>query len=156
MNRDALTTPLLDASPDTATSRYGFEVPARVASVSRARRLVSERLGRWGIDGDTLDTALLIVSELVTNAVVHTDGHLVSCQLLLADGRLRVTVQDQGSAPTGPRVCHGLEEERGRGLLLVESLSTAWGTYDREHSAGRAVWAELTCSDGPFTAEWPC
>ncbi|MGW0699721.1 ATP-binding protein [Streptomyces sp. NPDC002867] len=156
MNRDALTTPFLDASPDTATSRYGFEVPARVESVSRTRRLVSERLGLWGIGGDTRDTVLLIVSELVTNAVVHTGGHLVSCQLQRTEGRLRVTVQDQGSTATGPRVCHGLEEERGRGLLLVEAVSTAWGTHDCERGTGRVVWAELPCTAQPFASGWQC
>ncbi|MFI2369341.1 ATP-binding protein [Streptomyces sp. NPDC018833] len=157
MNRDALTTPLLDASPDTApTSRYGFEVPARVESVSCARRRVSERLDHWAIGGDTRDTALLIVSELVTNAVVHTGGHLVSCQLALEGGHLRITVQDQGSAPSGPRVCHGLEEERGRGLLLVEAVSAAWGTYDRECGTGRVVWAELPYGSAPFETAWPC
>jgi anti-sigma regulatory factor (Ser/Thr protein kinase) len=156
VNRDALTTPLLDASPDTTTPRYGFEVPARVESVSRARRLVSERLELWGVDGDTRDTALLVVSELVTNAVVHTGGHLVSCQLHCTEGWLRVTVQDQGSTETGPRVCHGLEEERGRGLLLVEAVSTAWGTYDCERGTGRVVWAELPNAAEPFTSGWPC
>ncbi|MEV4330928.1 ATP-binding protein [Streptomyces sp. NPDC049597] len=156
MNRDALTTPFLDASPDTSTSRYGFEVPARVESVSRARRLVSERLDVWDIGGDTHDTALLIVSELVTNAVVHTGGHLVSLQLHRSEGRLRVTVQDQGSTATGPRVCHGLEEERGRGLLLVEAVSTAWGTHDCEHGTGRVVWAELPSRTGPFASGGPC
>ncbi|MFP1628826.1 ATP-binding protein [Streptomyces sp. 5K101] len=152
MNRDALTTPFLDASPDTTTPHCGFEVPARVESVSRARRLVSERLALWGIDGDTRDTALLIVSELVTNAVVHSGGHLVSCQLHYVERRLRVTVQDQGSTGTGPRVCHGLEEERGRGLLLVEAVSTAWGTYDCERGTGRVVWAELPYPVKPWPA----
>ncbi|MEU1278171.1 ATP-binding protein [Streptomyces sp. NPDC005805] len=164
MNRDALTTPLLDASPDPDASRYGFEVPARVESVSRARRLVSDRLGLWRLGGDTRDTALLVVSELVTNAVVHTGGHLASVQLQLSTAHLRVTVQDQGAGASGPRVCHGIEEERGRGLLLVEAVSSAWGTCDREHGAGRAVWAELplgaTVSDplgtGVLEAEWPC
>ncbi|QNP66378.1 ATP-binding protein [Streptomyces genisteinicus] len=156
MNRDALTTPLLDASPAVDASRYGFEVPARVESVSRARRLVCERLERWGVRDDVRDTALLVVSELVTNAVVHTGGSLVSCQLRRTEGQLRITVQDQGSAPTGPRVCHGLEEERGRGLLLVESLSTAWGTHDCEHSNGRVVWAELALHDAPFETVWSC
>ncbi|MGW2116446.1 ATP-binding protein [Streptomyces zhihengii] len=156
MNRDALTTPLLDASPAVDASRYGFEVPARVESVSRARRQVSERLDLWGVHGDVHDTALLIVSELVTNAVVHTGGHLVSCQLRLTDAQLRITVHDQGTAPTGPRVCYGIEEERGRGLLLVETLSAAWGTHDCEHGHGRVVWSELALGDAPFETVWSC
>jgi histidine kinase-like protein len=115
--------------------------------------------------GDVHDMAMLVVSELVTNAVVHTDGHLVACELLNGAERLRITVQDQGSTPTGPRVCHNVEEERGRGLLLVEAVSSAWGAYESKHGPGRIVWAELAQAelaqaelppaDLPFGVDFP-
>jgi anti-sigma regulatory factor (Ser/Thr protein kinase) len=143
VNRDALTAPLVNQCSAADHHRYGFELPARVEFVARARRLARERLHIWGIGGDVHDTAMLVVSELVTNAVVHTDGHLVACELLNGAERLRITVQDQGSSPAGPHVCHTLEEERGRGLLLVEAVSSAWGAYDSQHGPGRLVWAEL-------------
>ncbi|MEU3050044.1 ATP-binding protein [Streptomyces sp. NPDC006984] len=166
MNRDALTTPLLDASPAADTFRHGFELPARAESVSRARRRVGEVLHRWGVTGDDRETVLLVVSELVTNAVVHTGGHLVSCLLHRTADRLRVTVHDQGSGPSGPRVCRDAQGERGRGLLLVEAVSLAWGSYDGERGAGRSVWCELPLhadafpaeepGSGPLGAAWPC
>ncbi|WP_267242574.1 ATP-binding protein [Streptomyces sp. PR69] len=144
----------MDPSSGTASGtdcrRYGFELPARVECVARARTLTGERLGSWGIGGDVRDTALLIVSELVTNAVVHTGGALVACELLIHAQHLRITVQDQGAAPTGPHVCRVSDEERGRGLLLVEAVSSAWGTHAASAGAGRVVWAEL-----PRTAR-PC
>ncbi|MEU0083191.1 ATP-binding protein [Streptomyces sp. NPDC006274] len=162
MNRDALAPELLAPSAGSDLTRYSFELPARVEHVSRARRLVSARLTGWGVDGDPYDTALLVVSELFTNAIVHTDGHLVACEVQVGADRLRVTVQDQGCAATGPRVCHGAAGERGRGLLLVEAVSRAWGTYDAAPGTGRVVWAELAYTprppfgDRPLTTEWLC
>jgi anti-sigma regulatory factor (Ser/Thr protein kinase) len=151
VNRDALTTQLLDPLSGTDHNRYGFEFPARVEFVSSARRLARARLNSWGIGGDVHDTAMLVVSELVTNAVVHTDGHRVGCEILNSVRQLRITVRDQGCAPTGPRVCHVAEEERGRGLLLVEAVSSAWGAYESRAGQGRVVWAEL-----PYGAEKQC
>ncbi|MFI2346085.1 ATP-binding protein [Streptomyces sp. NPDC019443] len=149
MNRDALTAQRRDPCAGADHHRYGFELPARAELVSRARKLTRERLHCWGIGGDVHDTAMLVVSELVTNAVVHTDGHLVACELLNGAERLRITVQDQGSMPTGPHVCHTVEEERGRGLLLVEAVSSAWGAYESKHGPGRIVWAELARAELP-------
>ncbi|MGN9790086.1 ATP-binding protein [Streptomyces sp. OZ13] len=162
MNRDALATELLDSLAGTDLTRYAFELPARAEQVSRARKLVSARLGSWGVEGDAHDTALLVLSELFTNAIVHTGGHLVGCELLVGAGRLRVTVQDQGATTTGPRVCHGAQGERGRGLLLVEAVSRAWGTYDAAPGVGRVVWAELpfipdaASREGASASEWQC
>jgi len=151
VNRDALTMQLLDPFAGVGPHRYGFELPASVEFVARARELTREQLDRWGITGDTYDMTLLVVSELVTNAVVHTDGHLIACELLGGTECLRITVQDQGSALTGPRVCHGVEDERGRGLLLVEAVSCAWGTYGARSGPGRVVWADL-----PYAAARSC
>lgn len=162
MNRDALAPELLAPCAGTDLTRYAFELPARVEHVSRARKLLSARLTTQGVDGDPHDTALLVVSELFTNAIVHTDGHLVACELHVGADRLRITVQDQGCAAPGPRVCHDAEGERGRGLLLVEAVSCAWGTYDAAPGTGRVVWAELPYAprppfgDGPVTAELLC
>lgn len=155
MNRDALTAAHLAPRSGADQHRYGFELPARVEFVSRARGLARRRLHSWGIGGDVHDTAMLVVSELVTNAVVHTDSHLVACELLNGAERLRITVQDQGSSPAAPHVCHGLEEERGRGLLLVEAVSSAWGAYESQHGPGRIVWAELPHPPVPFGSVFP-
>ncbi|MER6912079.1 ATP-binding protein [Streptomyces sp. NPDC000594] len=156
MNRDALHAPLLDPCSGVDHHRYGFELPARVEYVSRARRLARVRLECWGIDGDVHDTVMLILSELVTNAVVHSGSHLVACELLNGAERLRVSVRDQGCAPLGPHVCHTqAAEERGRGLLLVEAVSAAWGAHETHRGTGRTVWAEVAHTAVPFGADFP-
>jgi anti-sigma regulatory factor (Ser/Thr protein kinase) len=156
VNRDALTPWHLDPCLGAPHHRYGFELPARVEFVASARKLARQRLHHWGIGGDIHETAMLVISELVTNAVVHTAGHLVACELLNGIERLRITVHDQGSAPTGPHVCRAIDEERGRGLLLVESLSSAWGSHESHLGPGRMVWAELPHEDElPYGTEVP-
>ncbi|WP_399226834.1 ATP-binding protein [Streptomyces sp. TRM49041] len=123
--------------------RFAFELPARAEAVARARRLATERLGLWGIEGDVRDTAELVVSELFTNAVVHTASGRVVCELRDRGEHVRIAVHDEGCRVTGPRPRSADREECGRGLLLVEAVSSAWGSHDARHGAGRVVWAEL-------------
>ncbi|NED31953.1 ATP-binding protein [Streptomyces sp. SID8499] len=100
------------------------------------------RLTGWSVDEDTCDTAALVVSELVTNAIVHTASRRVVCELSDGAGLVRIAVRDEGCAPGEPHPSpQRPEEEHGRGLMLVEALCHAWGT--REHGPGLVVWAEL-------------
>ncbi|MFG3497423.1 ATP-binding protein [Streptomyces sp. NPDC047928] len=122
--------------------RFAFELPARAESVARARHLVGERLLRWRIGQDVRDTAELVVSELFTNAVVHTGSSRVVCELRDRGERLRIAVHDEG-CPAGPRLRHVDAEECGRGLLLVDAVAGSWGAHDARYGAGRVVWAEL-------------
>ncbi|UNM16503.1 ATP-binding protein [Streptomyces formicae] len=131
-----------------AVRRFGFELPGRTESVARARRLIHERMRRWGIGGDPLDAVALVASELFTNAVVHTASERVLCELHDAEGQLRIAVQDQGCPPGEPRLRRISEEERGRGLLLVDAVSSAWGAHDARPGPGRIVWAELALDAG--------
>jgi anti-sigma regulatory factor (Ser/Thr protein kinase) len=131
---------------------YGFELPARPDAVSRARKLTRDRLAGWGLAEDTCETAVLVVSELFTNAVVHAAGDHVISELRQYAGQLRISVEDQGYSPTGPQMHRGSEDEGGRGLFLVDSLSTCWGAHDTSGFAtGRVVWAELSLG-----TEQPC
>ncbi|EMF26054.1 hypothetical protein H114_26214 [Streptomyces gancidicus BKS 13-15] len=105
---------------------------------------------------DTCDTAALVVSELVTNAIVHTASSHVVCELHDGDDLLRIAVRDEGCAPGRPRANtrQRPEEEHGRGLLLVDALCRAWGA--QEHGPGLLVWAELArTADSPHTADFP-
>ncbi|MCG7529309.1 ATP-binding protein [Streptomyces sp. OfavH-34-F] len=147
----ALIPRLVDLSPGTEALRYCFALPAHPESVAAARRLTKARLGEWHAGGDTREAAVLIVSELVTNAVVHTASARVLCELRCLEGRLRVSVQDQGHQPGGPCLGRGADDEHGRGLLLVDSLATAWGSRDAGDGSGRIVWAEL-----PHGSEHTC
>ncbi|MFC8229642.1 ATP-binding protein [Streptomyces sp. NPDC057287] len=147
----ALIPRLMDLSPGTEALRYCFALPAHPESVAGARRLTRARLADWGLTGDAHDAAVLIVSELVTNAVVHTASTRVVSELRCDSGRLRISVQDQGHQPGGPRLSLTAEGEHGRGLLLVDSMSAAWGSHDAGNHSGRIVWAEL-----PYGPERTC
>ncbi|MDQ0809285.1 anti-sigma regulatory factor (Ser/Thr protein kinase)/PAS domain-containing protein [Streptomyces sp. B3I7] len=109
-------------------------------AVRHARRYTRRVLRTWGLTEEA-DTALLVVSELVTNALVHTDGP-VRLDLTLVNHRLRIAVAD--SSPRTPIKPTGLgwEATGGRGILLVEAMSAAWGSVPA--SGGKQVWAELT------------
>ncbi|MEV5984214.1 ATP-binding protein [Streptomyces sp. NPDC052051] len=128
--------------PGVALRRFRFELAAHPQSVARARQLTRARLTGWSVGEDACDTATLIVSELVTNAIVHTAGASVVCELQDEGDVVRIAVRDEGCAPGEPHpVPQRCEEEHGRGLLLVEALSLAWGT--QKAGAGLLVWAEL-------------
>jgi anti-sigma regulatory factor (Ser/Thr protein kinase) len=132
-----------------AEHRFRFQLSAHPGSVARARRLTRQRLSDWGACGDTCDSAALIVSELVTNAIVHTASESVVCELRDDDELVRIAVRDEGCAPGEPHPSpRRPEEEHGRGLLLVEALCRAWGA--QETGPGLLVWAEL-----PRRAEVP-
>ncbi|GAA3388581.1 ATP-binding protein [Streptomyces roseoviridis] len=128
--------------PHASDRRFAFELPARTESVSRARRLAEERLILWGCGPDIRETVALVVSELVTNAVVHTASARFVCELREGEERLRIAVRDEGG-PAGPRIRDCGEEERGRGLILVDALATAWGADRTGHGTAQIVWAEL-------------
>ena len=88
--------------------------------------------------------AVLLSSELATNAVVHTRsgaGGTFCVVVRLEDKRVRVEVHDRGSAGT-PAVCgYDATEASGRGLSLVDTIAARWG-YDGDQR-GRAVWFEM-------------
>ncbi|MER6631417.1 SpoIIE family protein phosphatase [Streptomyces sp. NPDC000987] len=109
-------------------------------AAGHARRFTRRTLRVWGLSRDELDTALLVVSELVTNALVHTDGR-VRLDLTLLGGRLRVSVTDSSPRTPVKPTSIGWEATGGRGILLVEAMSLSWGTVPV--SGGKQVWAEL-------------
>ncbi|MCI0384207.1 anti-sigma regulatory factor [Streptomyces sp. CNQ085] len=125
-----------------------FHLPAIGASVAEARRRVLARLTDWGIGTMIREDVQLVVSELFTNAVRHTDSERVDCELRVTDARLRLTVTDQGGGPAGRPAgvrpeTGGAEGENGRGLLLVSALADAWGVRPCADGRGHTVWAEL-------------
>ncbi|WKX73137.1 ATP-binding protein [Streptomyces sp. XD-27] len=121
---------------------------AELSAVAQARRELRAVLRCWGGPGKA-DVAELLLSELVTNALVHTDrGAVVSATFDSGAGpwirsRLRVEVRDFVARPPTPRdLSDGSDEATsGRGLLLVHALADAWGV--RTHGVGKAVWFEL-------------
>jgi GAF domain-containing protein/anti-sigma regulatory factor (Ser/Thr protein kinase) len=108
-------------------------------AVGQARRFVRRTLRSWGVT-EGHDAVLVVVSELVTNALVHTDGR-VRMDLTLINNRLRVAVADASPRTPVRPTSIGWEATGGRGILLVEALSATWGTLPV--SGGKQVWAEL-------------
>jgi anti-sigma regulatory factor (Ser/Thr protein kinase) len=121
-----------------------MNVEARLAlrpvpgSASAARQFVDETLAGWGCDG-FLDASRLLVSELVTNGVLHARTDL---ELVLRLTRTGVRVEVHDSSPAAPVVRHYEDEAMtGRGLSLVDELATRWGV--ERAGGGKAVWFEL-------------
>ncbi|MFJ6080220.1 SpoIIE family protein phosphatase [Streptomyces sp. NPDC092369] len=112
-------------------------------AVGHARRFTRRALRGWGVPRDDMDAVLLVVSELVTNALVHTDGQ-VRLDLTLLGDRLRVAVADSSPRTPVKPTSIGWEATGGRGILLVEAMSGTWGTVPV--SGGKQVWAELAVS----------
>jgi anti-sigma regulatory factor (Ser/Thr protein kinase) len=103
-------------------------------------------LREWGLD-DIAGTAELLVSELVTNAVTASramaDARTIWLRLSSDKARLLIEVWDANPPPPVPRT-ETLDEEDGRGLLLVTSLSERWNWRLLRESYGKVVWCELT------------
>ncbi|WP_407841133.1 ATP-binding protein [Streptomyces sp. DSM 116496] len=109
-------------------------------AVAKGRDFTRRALRDWGWDGtETAEDALLLVSELLTNASLHADG----CRelVLTAGETLRIEVCDGTTdlPRLHPAPRRGMPG--GHGLHIVERLSDRWGTQSHEH--GKAVWAEI-------------
>ena len=115
---------------------------AETDTVSRARAAAVARAHELGQDELAPDVAL-VVTELVTNALLHGGG-CVSVDVTATDDRLRVEVVDNSRMP--PVFGHASDHAMtGRGMLVVSSVATRWGAEPRNH--GKVVWAELTAGD---------
>ena len=121
--------------------------PPEVASVAAARRFVGETLTSWGVD--EVDDAMLLTSELVTNAIVHAGTEVeVVCESL--GGQVRVEVHDRHQAR---RIPVPGDQVSGRGLLFPETLATSWGvTYGQ---GDKHVWFTLPGTSGERHAPPP-
>ncbi|MDR6975988.1 GAF domain-containing protein/anti-sigma regulatory factor (Ser/Thr protein kinase) [Streptomyces sp. 3330] len=110
-------------------------------AVREARRRTRRQLAEWRVDEDTAFNTLLIVSELVTNAVRYGSPPLEL--RLIRDRTLTCEVRDAGSA--APHLRHAdTVDEGGRGLFITAQLAQAWGT--RYTTQGKTVWTEQTQS----------
>jgi anti-sigma regulatory factor (Ser/Thr protein kinase) len=121
--------------------RHGYRVRLATgpAAAAEARRRIRFAIRSWRVPVD-LDAALLLTSELVTNAVRHEAAQAVVLAIACSRGRLRVDVHDTSrSLPAVAEV--PADAETGRGLLLVETLSDEWGYY--RTPAGKAVYFTL-------------
>lgn len=120
-------------------------MPSVPASAKTARTWSSQLMADWGLPCDLRADAALGVSELVANAAVHGSCQVITCQIVLMPGRVRFDVREclpVADSPVVPVVVRPDDQaERGRGLLLVEMLSLAWGWTPPKPRSGRCVWA---------------
>jgi PAS domain-containing protein/anti-sigma regulatory factor (Ser/Thr protein kinase) len=123
----------------TRPIRAGWVVWRLPDAVMHARRFTARTLRSWRI-GDVADAVLLVVSELVTNALVHTQGP-VRLDLTLRGDKVRICVTDSSPRAPAKPVLVDWESTGGRGLLLVEAMSEAFGSMPV--AGGKQVWSEI-------------
>lgn len=138
---------------------WRFTASAVEASVPQARHAVRDLLARQGVPltDDLAQALLLIVSELVTNAVKHAAllSPVLAVEVAVAADWVRVAVEDNHPyRPSALEADHG--RTGGRGLLLVREITReAGGTCDVEHTAtgGKVIWAALPLRTAPVTQD---
>ncbi|MFF3340247.1 SpoIIE family protein phosphatase [Streptomyces flavidovirens] len=131
----------LNGMPPEDMTTWRLEPTA--ADVRRARRLVDGQLARWGLS-ELADTTLLLVSEVVTNAVRHGGGRPVELRLVRSDTLLCEVSDEDHTLPVLREA--GPEEECGRGLRLVSRLAHRWGAS--HFGPGKVVWFEQELPPG--------
>ncbi|MER6111820.1 ATP-binding protein [Streptomyces hirsutus] len=113
-----------------------------------ARLLAAHQFTEWGHPhgSDAHDTAVLVVAELASNAVLHgrVPGRDFALSLSLDDSQGVIRIEVTDTHPAQPaRLALDPDEDGGRGLLLVDALAADWGVRDRL-GPGKTVWAECT------------
>jgi len=118
----------------------GRWLPRDPGSAAAARRFVGDVLAGWDLGGEQVTIAQLLVSELVTNAVIHTAGPL-EVRVHRQDDGIRVAVRDESGERPAAIASGTLDGTSGRGLVLVDKLSSCWGVDVA--GMGKIVWFEL-------------
>lgn len=129
---------------DTPEQQVETTLPAARTSARDARRFIDRTLRAWSVPSEPRDTACLLTTELVTNAVLHA-GSPVGLALKGWDHRLRVEVSDRSDTIPTLRAAHTAVGTTGRGLTLVKGFSHKWGVTP--HPPGKSVWFELEVGD---------
>ncbi|MFG2794511.1 ATP-binding protein [Streptomyces sp. NPDC048419] len=136
------------AEPQTRDrlSRYDCALPHHVSAAAVARHAAKPVLVSWGLDGDTVYDALLVISELVTNAVEHALPsialHLEAATAPGGHTSVCIDVTDGGPAPVpGPWIASCAADEHGRGQQVVTALAQRAGIHHSPHATDH--WAAL-------------
>jgi anti-sigma regulatory factor (Ser/Thr protein kinase) len=114
-------------------------LPPDPAAVRSARQFVQEHCRSLGMHDDACDSAVLMVSETVTNAFLHGRSE-ARIRVTASEGRMRVEVADDNSRHPRP-VEQDDDALDGRGIAIVQMLSHRWGVQD--HGLGKTVWFEV-------------
>lgn len=128
----------------TALQKRCVPLAAGPVAPGIARGQVRATIAAWDIPVD-MSVAILLTSELVTNAVMHEAGETINLVITYGYGQLGVDVHDTSCELPVP-VDGPTDAETGRGLVLVASLSSSWGYY--RTPTGKAVYFTLALADG--------
>jgi anti-sigma regulatory factor (Ser/Thr protein kinase) len=120
------------------TSEQHMELPPRPTSAAEARRFVARALRK--VDPAVREIGVLLASELVTNSLLYAQGR-ITVRVTPSDGTYRIAVSDGSHQQVSPRRVSP-EATSGRGLALVEQLSSDWGVV-LVPDDGKEVWFEL-------------
>jgi MEDS: MEthanogen/methylotroph, DcmR Sensory domain/Histidine kinase-like ATPase domain len=115
------------------------EFEAERDAPGQARRMLIAALRLEGYAETLVQDAALVLTELATNAVLHAQSPF-SVSISSEDSMLRIAVTDRDQLTAG-HLGEGLVSPPGRGIGLIDAISTRWGT--KSHSSGKTVWAEL-------------
>ena len=124
-----------------------WRLPATARSVPEARGYVSAALSQWGHDA-LVETARLLTSELVTNAVLHARTEM-TLAVEDSDDIVRISVTDESPVPPSLRH-HSPTATTGRGLRLLNQLAREWSVDDE--NGGKTVWFTLADDVDPWSA----
>jgi serine/threonine-protein kinase RsbW len=125
--------------------RRRWQLTPDPVSAGAARRLIRSACEDWAVDSATCDSALVVVTELVTNVVEHAG---TQCELTasVSGEELRIEVRDFHRSRPRPRLARTWSA-RGQGLRIVASLSSQWGVT--EFDDGKSLWAVLPMTSPP-------
>lgn len=141
-------------APARQSALHQWRVPLATGptAAAQARKQVRAAIWAWNMHVD-LNVAILLTSELVTNAIRFEAGDTVMLVITCSQGQLRVDVHD--CADSLPVVVDAADDaEAGRGLMLVATLSDEWGFY-RTHD-GKVVYFTLAELPGAIISPRPC
>ncbi|WP_405728686.1 ATP-binding protein [Streptomyces sp. NBC_00028] len=125
-----------DAKPGSLTLRsFEADIDPDPVHVADTRHRTATAMQQWDVSATLAEDVVVVVSELVTNAIEHGHG-TVRLRVIHDDGELRIEVTDDNPTPAQLGSASGLDES-GRGLLLVAVLARDWGVGD----GGRTTWA---------------
>lgn len=120
-------------------SEHSFALPPAPTSPREARVRAARELEEWG-DADARHAVLLLISELVTNAVIHARSTVTVDLDVTDDGPVLVRVHDESTIRPTAR-SHHADVPGGRGMHLLDSLATRWGV--EETGTGKNIWFEV-------------
>jgi anti-sigma regulatory factor (Ser/Thr protein kinase) len=124
-----------------------WQLPPLSRSVPQARRDVAATLEQWGLPG-LVETAVLLVSEVVTNAVLHARTDLTLTMTRAGSG-VRIEVSDSSTLPPAMR-WHSDNATTGRGLRMLDLLADSWSAEPT--ATGKTVWFTVSGDRDPWAS----